>query len=369
MKSTSAFLRRAAELLSTRMNRVKKLKNTVSPLKIKDAMSSALESILVAPKRTSEAARAVVGSVTVGSKKALDSASSLSLGLATTTQGLLASALSHDLNGLLQDVVKGPATIYDKAMDAVYNATRIGGSNHRLFDEGHTIAGAIQAVRDASPDDTIIEEAMGFLQGIFRDMTTVRGLPLANWDKATYGQVAGFLEEQFRIPRGWFNDLNSYDASELLGGVIGVVSTALSWNRADTASFSKLVGGMGVSAVMSANPLLLIVTVVAMAKAFHKAHQTGDYADFVDGYLKGGLGAGATIAAVSQVGVAGGPAGLALLVGLSTGVLVNKATKNVSIVEISQFVAERTTVVATEIRLAAQSKLIGRLPFQATSRL
>ena len=114
---------------------------------------------------------------------------------------------------------------------------------------------------------------------------------------------------------------------------------------------------MGVSAVMSANPLLLIVTVVALAKAFHKAHQTGDYADFVDGHLKGGIGAGATLAAVSQVGVAGGPAGLALLVGLSTGILINKATKNVSVVQIGQFMAERAAVAATEIRRAAQPKL------------
>ena len=353
----TAILRRAAELLSTRRRRMRKLKNTVSPLRIKEVTSSVLGSIQAAPKRTSEAARAVVGGVTAGSRKARDSAISLTNGLLTTTQGLLASALSTDLNGLLQDMVSGSATIYDKAMDAVYNATRIGGGNHRLFDGGHTIAGAVEAVRDASPEDTILEEAMGFLQGIFRDMTTVKGLPLANWDKATYDQVAGFLESQFRIPRDWFYDLISYDASELLGGVIGVVATALHWNRADIESFSKLVGGMGVSAVMSKNPLLLIVTVVALAKAFHRAHHTGDYADFVDGHLKGGIGAGGTLAAVSLVGVAGGPAGLALLVGLSTGILINKAMKKVSVVEIGQFMTERAAVAATEIRLAAQPKL------------
>ena len=151
--------------------------------KIKDATSSVLGSIQAVPKKTSKAARAVVGGVTTGSRKARDSAISLADGLLTTTQGLLASDLSRDLNGLLQDIVDGSATIYDKAMDAGYLATRIGGGNHRLFDGGHTIAGAVKAVRDASPEDTIIEEAMGFLQGIFRDMTTPKGLPLANWTK------------------------------------------------------------------------------------------------------------------------------------------------------------------------------------------
>ena len=169
----------------------------------------------------------------------------------------------------------GPATIYDKAMDAVYLATRIGGGNHRMFDGGHTILGAFRAVRDASPDDTIVEEAMGFLQSLFRDMTTAKGLPLVNWDKATYDKVAGFLASEFGIPKNWFYDINSYDAAQLLGGVIGVVATALCWNRADTETFAKLVGGMGVSALARANPLLLVVTVVALARAFHKAHHSG----------------------------------------------------------------------------------------------
>ena len=298
-------------------------------------------------------ARAAVNRVTTGSRKALDSAIPLASGLLATTQGLLASALSTDLNALVQSMVKVPATIYDKAMDAEYLTTYIGGGTHRMFDGGHTILGAAKAVRDASPDDTIIEEAMGFLEGIFRDMTTPKGLPLANWDKATYDQVAGLLQSNFGIPKDWFYDLNSYDAAELLGGVIGVVATALCWDRADTEDFAKLVGGMGVSAAMSANPLLLIVTIVALAKAFHKAHQTGEYAEFVDGHLKGGIGAGTSLVAASQIGVIGGPAGLALLVGLSAGVLVNMATKKVSVVQIGQFIAESATVAATETKSLA----------------
>ena len=39
-------------------------------------------------------------------------------------------------------------------------------------------------------------------------------------------------------------------------------------------SFAKLAGGMGVFALARANPLLLLVTVVALARAFHKAHHT-----------------------------------------------------------------------------------------------
>ena len=51
------------------------------------------------------------------------------------------------------------------------------------------------------------------------------------------------------VPKDWFCGINSYDAAEVLGGAIGVVATVLCWNRADTESFSKLVGGMAVPAV------------------------------------------------------------------------------------------------------------------------
>ena len=171
--------------------------------------------------------------------------------------------------------------------------------------------------------------------------TTARGLPLANWDKATYDKVSEFLATELRIPKDWFYDLNSYDAAQLLGGVIGVVATALCWNRADTESFARLVGGMGVSALARTNPLLLLVTVVALARAFHKAHHTGEYAELVGGQLKGGVSAGATLVAASQVAALGGPAGLALLVGMAAGALVYQATQNVSAVQIGEFVAER----------------------------
>lgn len=321
----------------------------------KDIASSVVGSIRDAPAKSSAAVRHAVGSVTSGSKKAIESAIPTANGLLATTQGLLASALSTDVNALVQNMVKGPATIYDKAIDAEFLANSIGGGNHRLFDGGHTIFGAIKAVRDASPDDTVVQEAMGFLESLFRDMSTPKGLPLANWDKATYDSVAEYLKSNLGIPKDWFYDLNSYDAPELIGGVIGVVATALSWNSAETEKFAHLVGGMGISALAAANPLLLVVTVVALARAFHKAHHAGEYVEFVDGQLKGGIGAGASLAAASQIAVVGGPAGLALLAGLAAGILVNIATQKVSVSQIGGFVAERASVAAIETReLAAR---------------
>lgn len=303
-----------------------------------------------ATKKTTQSATIAAEVISTGAKGALDSTAALATALLATTQGVLASSLSVDLNSMLHGIVNSPATIYDKAMDAVYLQTHIGGGSHRMFDGGHTLYGAFKAVRDASPDDTIIQEAMGFLEGLFKDMTTPKGLPLVNWDKATYDQVATYLASNFGISKSWFEDILTYNAAELLASVIGVIAVALAWNRSSTEEFANIVSGMALPAVLRANPLLLIVTIVALAKAFHKAHVTGEYTELIDGGIKGGVTTGISMVAVANVSILGGPAGLALLAGIAAGLLAAKATEKVSVTEIGVFVARRVKIVANETK-------------------
>jgi len=320
--------------------------------KIKDAASPVTGPVQDASKKAAAISTATAERLKLGS-----TTSSVNI-LLSSTQAMLANGLSSEINDLVQNMVKGSPTIYDKAMDAQYIATGIGGAQHRLFDGGHTIIGAFRAGHAASPDDNIIQEAMGTIQGLLRDVGTPNGLPLANWDYETYQTVAETVESTFFIPKSWFYDLNTYDAADLLGGAIGVVALIFNWNRADTETFSKLVGGMGLSAVLSANPLLLIITVVALARAFHKAHMSGEYTEFVDGQIKGVVGAGATIGAVTLVGIAGGPWGVALIAGLVAGILVNRAMEDVSIVQVSKVVARQAVATASEARRMMKDRYV-----------
>jgi len=320
--------------------------------KIKDAASPVTGPVQDASKKAAAISTATAERLKLGS-----TTSSVNI-LLSSTQAMLANGLSSEINDLVQNMVKGSPTIYDKAMDAQYIATGIGGAQHRLFDGGHTIIGAFRAGHAASPDDNIIQEAMGTIQGLLRDVGTPNGLPLANWDYETYQTVAETVESTFFIPKSWFYDLNTYDAADLLGGAIGVVALIFNWNRADTETFSKLVGGMGLSAVLSANPLLLIITVVALARAFHKARMSGEYREFVDGQFKGVVGAGATIGAVSLVGIAGGPWGVALITGLVVGILVNGAMKDVSVVQVSKVVAKQAVATASEARRMMKDRYV-----------
>ncbi len=278
-----------------------------------------------------------------------DSTSAATAQAFSSAQALVASDLSTTVNEIVAAAVKGAPTIFDKAMDTAFIESGVGGSYHRLFDGGHTIFGAFKASHNASPDDSLIQEALGAIQGLLRDVSTPRGLPLATWDKETFDAVAASLDSSFGIPKKWFYDLNTYDAGDLLGGTVGVVSVIFGWNRADTETFARLAAGIGMSAAVSVNPLLMPVSIVALARAFHKANSSNEYAELAEGGLKGAFANGSSLGAVALVGVAGGPAGVALLVGVTAGVLAHTATKDVTLDAISKFVKEDAATVARQV--------------------
>lgn len=240
-----------------------------------------------------------------------------------TAQGVLASDLARDLNSALAELGKGSATVFDKAMDASFLETGAGGTYHRLFDGGHTIWGAFEAVRDAPGDDGIAARALGMALGLFRDGTTPRGLPFFTWDKETYDSVAGLLKESFDIPKDWFYDLLTYDAAEVVGAVGGAMALVFRWNKADSKEFGRIVGSTGLAAVVSANPLLGVVMIAALAKAFAEARGDGAYEDAIKGLAQGSAGTGAAMAGAALVGAAGGPAGVALIASLGAGIGVS----------------------------------------------
>ena len=333
---------------------------------VADAVTTKLEQSKELSRNVKEVASSAVERSNLSTKIPSRAVKSASEWLSTIPQGLLATTLSNDLNSMLGKLDTGAATTYDKAMDAEYIANHIGGGNHRMFDGGHTVLGAFESARNASPNDSLLQEAFGTMQGLFRDAVTPKGLPLANWDPDSYKAAADVLDSKFHIPKDWFYDINSYTAAEVLGATIGVVTVVLAWNRADTEAFSKIVGSMGVSAVISANPLLLIVAVVALARAFHKARHTGEYDEFVDGQIKGAVVAGSSLLVFALMG-ASAPMFVVLISGIAVGILASKATENVSFVEIGKFIAVATADIADEAKQkAAQHQLAQSVTTKAT---
>ena len=111
-------------------------------------------------------------------------------------------------------------------------------------------------------------------------------------------------------------------------------------SAADLLSVSQGVLASGLSVDLNAM-LAKIVTIAALARAFHVARREGRAGDAVDGLFRGAVTAATSLAVVSAVAALGGPAGLALLVGLIAGMLAAKAVSRVSVVEVGQVVAEQ----------------------------
>ncbi|MDE0269270.1 MAG: hypothetical protein OXI96_09635 [Acidimicrobiaceae bacterium] len=279
---------------------------------------------------------------------------------ASVVHGVVAG-VGAQINQVVQSAVSGSASVYDKALDAKYLdpllRADMGGSYHRLFDGGHTIAGAVRAVNETSIDDTLTRQTLGTVEALLRDVSTVRGLPLSTWDKATFDSVAQTFDSSLGIPKRWLYDINTFDAGEVLGATVGVVAVALNWNRADTEQFAQVVASMGLPAAVGLNPLLLLVTAVAAAQSFNKARSSGDYSALADGAFRGGATSAASLGAVSALVAAGGPAGAGLLAGMAAGVLVHQTVKNVSVTEITGFVKARAAALAPTVAAWAQDVL------------
>lgn len=317
--------------------------------------------------RAEAAARAAAGPIVAAAKAGAEGAEAASkatkrhtVAAASVVQGVVAGA-GAQINQIVQSAVSGSASVYDKALDAKYLdpllRADMGGSYHRLFDGGHTIAGAVRAVNEAPVDDALTRQTLGTVEALLRDVSTERGLPLATWDKATFDSVAQTLDSSLGIPKRWLYDINTFDAGEVLGATVGVVAVALNWNRADTEQFAQVTASMGLSAAVGLNPLLLLVTVAAAAQSFNRARGSGDYSELADGAFKGAATSAASLGAVAALTAAGGPAGAGLLAGIAAGVLVHQTVKNVSVTEITGFVKARAAALAPTVAAWAQDVL------------
>jgi hypothetical protein len=258
---------------------------------------------------------------------------------AVAFNAILATNISKDMDRWMrEEFASGAATTYDKAMDAARNTMQEFGGDHRLFDGGHDLLGAWKAVTDKLPEDTLLQEAGGYLSAVWKDVVTPMGLPLMTLDRQQFDTFA----ETYDVSSEWLMDAASFTATEGVGAIVGALAVALNWKETDVKRFSSLVGSFGISAAVSANPFLAIIAIVALARSFNEARYLEDYGSLTKGVLKGGVGTGAFLGAASLVA---GPAWIGLMVGVVCAVLAHKGyekgeetIKDVSWADITKFV-------------------------------
>ncbi len=271
---------------------------------------------------------------------------------AMAVNAILASDFSETMDKWLRDVVEQctSVSVYDRALDATYNATKIGGGLHRLFDESHTLWDAWDKVREALPGDTLFQEVSGYTSALLKDFATPMGLPFFNMSRDRYHDIAGYFNEQFDWPKDWFSDFLTVNAAEMFSTTIGVIAIALNWNKREVKQFSTLASSLGASAIIQTNPILGVVVLVSLARALMDARKENNYGDFIKGLTKGGVGTGLCLATASAVG---GPAWIGIVAGLCVGCIVHKGIESVDITEIRSFVESSLHKIIPEQRQLA----------------
>ncbi len=220
-------------------------------------------------------------------------------------QAVLASSASAVNSGLAR-LLEGAPTAVDRAMDAEYLRTSIGGGMHRLYDGGHTLWGATKAAM--STDDGIVTKTTDLVRGLARDVTTPNGLPFVTWDKGTYDAVSGWLQDKVGLSRSTFAELTTYTAADALAALLGAAQLAFRWTDGQAKDFARIATTTGVSAMLTTNPVVAVVSFAALAKTFTAGRRDGW--DGTAGEVAKGA---ATMAVAPVVMAAGGPASVAIV--------------------------------------------------------
>jgi hypothetical protein len=239
---------------------------------------------------------------------------------------VLATPIARDLDRFMQATFEGSATIYSKAMDAEYIRTHIGGGWHRLYDGGHSVWGAWQAIRDADPNDSLADEVLHFAHEYWKDLVTVRGMPIATFDKEWLASTTAMLNETLNVSPIWLRDLLTFTSTEVGGGVVAIAALLVNLRAKDPMGYAQLVGSLGISGAVAANPVLLgglvlFMLAAATKEALQRSDLTsGERITRVGAWAKACAPAVAKGAAISGsiIGVTsiiGGPIGLAVGIG------------------------------------------------------
>lgn len=236
----------------------------------------------------------------------------------------LAGTAGLEMDRYLRDVFENSSTIYDKAMDAGRSTFSEYGPDHRLFDGGHTIAGAWDAVREALPEDKFSEEAIGFLAAYWKDLVTPMGMPITNLSRDGFDQVSA-AASKIGIEADWLKDLVSFTATEGAGALAAVIGAALSWRKGDIEDFAEYAASLTVGSLLAANPLTLTVAVLLLARSWHVGQKTTTTSKLMNRFGWGGAKAGAFIGAAS---LASG-AWVGVAAGLAAAVVVSHLQKRV----------------------------------------
>ena len=266
--------------------------------------------------------------------------------------GLLAVPYGKQLEKLVSNIIDETPTLYDKAIDKSYNETGIGSYLHRLFDDSHSPIKMWEKVRETLPDDSNLEELKNYFISMAKDLQTPMGIPLHNIENMeAYNSLASKISSTFFIKKQWLYDFQSVDVLEVLSSTIGVVALFFGWKKKDKEEFAELCASLGLAGAVGANPFLLIIALIALAKTYT---QNKNKNKFKRGSLRGFVGMGSFIMTASLFS---SPL-LGIIIGLVVAIILKKKMKEMNFSEIYEWFKENIKKYAETISNATGIKYL-----------
>jgi hypothetical protein len=204
------------------------------------------------------------------------------------------------------------STVAGKTMDAEYRRTHIGGNWHRLYDGGHTLAGSWNAVHEALPDLSALDQLGTWANEYWKDLITTRGMPIITLDHANN------LITTLGMPSEYLRHLDSVNVAQLVGGDLVGVSIYCNWN--DPAKLVALAASSDCSGIVYGNVIAPLCSLIAFGRAYILVQKSerDKLQDLIAPALKGLTRSGASILLITVI-----PGGF--LLHLSSGIVISLA--------------------------------------------
>lgn len=178
---------------------------------------------------------------------------------------------------------------YDRAIDSIYNSTKIGGSTlHHNLDGAHTFEGALNILRQHFPNDSDFKLALESISHLSRDLTTPSGInPFLTPDN--FQQSKDYLIHHLDMSASSANDLLNINAVELGGALIATMAVIYNLGNDEIDKMGEYFSRISLVSLISGNPALLMLSFILMGQSLIQLIKQKEFLKFIDGATAGTL--------------------------------------------------------------------------------